>query len=113
MADQNERAYQKQPTINLNKKGGLKANEARFVCNPGLGFKVPAEARTGNYIDKKCPFVGKVWPLLGPIQPNPGLHPRPRPDRGGGQAQDEPHRRDPQGLPALRQEIQPVCGARE
>ena len=59
MADQNERAFQKQPTINLNKKGGLKAGEARFMSNPGLGFKTPAEARTGNYIDKKCPFTGK------------------------------------------------------
>ena len=32
----------------------------RFMCNPGLGFKAPAEARVGNYIDKKCPFTGKV-----------------------------------------------------
>jgi small subunit ribosomal protein S11e len=60
MADQNERAFQKQPTINLNKKGGLKPSEARFTSNPGLGFKIPAEARTGNYVDKKCPFTGKV-----------------------------------------------------
>ena len=60
MADQNERAFQKQPTIFLNKKGGLKPSESRFFCNPGLGFKIPAEAKNGNYIDKKCPFVGKV-----------------------------------------------------
>merc|ERR1712079_959318 len=60
MADQNERAFQKQPTINLNRKGGLKPSESRFMCNPGLGFKAPAEARVGNYIDKKCPFTGKV-----------------------------------------------------
>merc|ERR1712202_41393 len=60
MADQNERAFQKQPTIFLSKKGGLKPSEARFSCNPGLGFKTPAEAKMGNYIDKKCPFVGKV-----------------------------------------------------
>merc|ERR1711956_193067 len=60
MADQNERAFQKQPTLSLNRKGGLKPGEARFMCNPGLGFKTPAEARTGNYIDKKCPFTGKV-----------------------------------------------------
>ena len=60
MADQNERAFQKQPTINLNKKGGLKPSEARFTCNPGLGFKIPAEARTASYVDKKCPFTGKV-----------------------------------------------------
>merc|ERR1712016_18497 len=24
------------------------------------GFKIPVEAREGNYIDKKCPFTGKV-----------------------------------------------------
>merc|ERR1711896_46391 len=53
-------AFQKQPTINLVKKGGLKPSESRFMCNPGLGFKTPMEAREGNYIDKKCPFVGKV-----------------------------------------------------
>ena len=29
MADQNERAFQKQPTINLNRKGGLKPSESR------------------------------------------------------------------------------------
>merc|ERR1711915_1114442 len=40
--------------------GGLKPSESRFFCNPGLGFKIPAEAKTGNYIDKKCPFTGKV-----------------------------------------------------
>merc|ERR1712107_749097 len=34
--------------------------ESRFMCNPGLGFKAPAEARVGNYIDKKGPFTGKV-----------------------------------------------------
>jgi small subunit ribosomal protein S11e len=43
MADQNERAFQKQPTIFLNKKGGLKPS-----CNPGLGFKTPIEAKNGN-----------------------------------------------------------------
>merc|ERR1711887_318022 len=46
--------------MGLNKKGGLKPSESRFFCNPGLGFKILAEAKTGNYIDKKCPFVGKV-----------------------------------------------------
>ena len=60
MAEQNERAFQKQPTIFHNKKGGLKPSESRFFCNPGLGFKIPAEAKMGSYIDKKCPFVGKV-----------------------------------------------------
>ena len=60
MTDQTERAFQKQPTIFLNKKGGLKPSESRWFCNPGLGFKIPAEAKNGNYIDKKCPFTGKV-----------------------------------------------------
>jgi len=60
MADQTERAFQKQPTIFANKKGGLKASESRFFCNPGLGFKIPNEAKSGNYVDKKCPFTGKV-----------------------------------------------------
>merc|ERR1712060_801001 len=60
MADQTERAFQKQPTIFHNKKGGLKKADARFCVSPGLGFKVPREAREGNYMDKKCPFVGKV-----------------------------------------------------
>merc|ERR1712110_496673 len=48
MADQTERAFQKQPTIFANKKGGLKPSESRFFCNPGLGFKIPNEAKTGN-----------------------------------------------------------------
>merc|ERR1719334_1531959 len=62
MADQNERAYQKQPTIFQNKKrllaSGKKAQ--RLVRNVGLGFKTPREAKDGNYIDKKCPFTGNV-----------------------------------------------------
>nr|ALS05214.1 40S ribosomal protein S11 [Tortanus dextrilobatus] len=60
MADQLERAFQKQPPIFQNKKGGLKPSEFRFFYNPGLGFKIPVEARTGKYVDKKCPFPGKV-----------------------------------------------------
>merc|ERR1711866_21794 len=43
-----------------NKKGGLKPSETRFFCNPGLGFKIPNEAKNGNYDDKKCPFTGKI-----------------------------------------------------
>ena len=38
-----ERAFQKQPTISHNRKGGLKKAEQRFVVSPGLGFKVPRE----------------------------------------------------------------------
>merc|ERR1712080_496139 len=50
-ADQTERAYQKQSNVFLNRKGGLKASESRWHCNPGLGFKIPMEAKLGNYID--------------------------------------------------------------
>ncbi|XP_038053036.1 40S ribosomal protein S11-like [Patiria miniata] len=62
MADQTERAYQKQPTVFQNKKrllgSGKKA--ARLVRNVGLGFKTPSEAKNGQYVDKKCPFTGNV-----------------------------------------------------
>merc|ERR1712137_319118 len=44
----------------MGKKGGLKPSESRFFCNPGLGFKIPNEAKAGNYVDMKCPFTGKV-----------------------------------------------------
>jgi small subunit ribosomal protein S11e len=89
MADfQDQRAYLKQPAIFQNskkslaalgkKRSGIKAAEAakggaaevvtkgrdlklaRYVRNVGLGFKTPASAITGGYIDKKCPFTGNV-----------------------------------------------------
>ena len=67
MADiQTEKAFQKQPTVFLNSKYrtlgiGKKANKSlRFVRNVGLGFKTPAEATNGNYVDQKCPFTGNV-----------------------------------------------------
>merc|ERR1712058_169276 len=64
MADhQTERAFQKQPTVFLNKKSFLqgKSKQAlRYVRNVGLGFKTPREAIDGSYIDKKCPFTGNV-----------------------------------------------------
>jgi hypothetical protein len=40
---QTERAYQKQPTVFLWRKGGVKKADSRYVKNPGLGFKVPRE----------------------------------------------------------------------
>jgi small subunit ribosomal protein S11e len=64
MAEQTERAYQKQlgvnigfkkPTTKIPGKGGQ-----RWYKNVGLGFKTPKEAIEGNYIDKKCPFTGNV-----------------------------------------------------
>merc|ERR1712058_5392 len=60
---QTERAFQKQPTVFLNKKSFLqgKSKQAlRYVRNVGLGFKTPREAIDGTYIDKKCPFTGNV-----------------------------------------------------
>merc|ERR1712105_148512 len=64
MADhQTERAFQKQPTVFLNKKAvlqGKSKKNLRYVRNVGLGFKTPREAVEGTYIDKKCPFTGNV-----------------------------------------------------
>merc|ERR1712180_89428 len=64
MADhQTERAFQKQPTIFLNKKAHVQAKckkASRYVRSVGLGFKTPREAIDGTYIDKKCPFTGNV-----------------------------------------------------
>ncbi|XP_059484565.1 small ribosomal subunit protein uS17 isoform X2 [Neocloeon triangulifer] len=59
MADQTEKAFQKQPTVFLNRKAGLK-KKTRHYRNVGLGFKTPREAIEGGYIDKKCPFTGNV-----------------------------------------------------
>lgn len=64
MAEQTERAFQKQlgvnigfkkPTNKIPGKGGQ-----RWYKNVGLGFKTPKEAIEGQYIDKKCPFTGNV-----------------------------------------------------
>jgi small subunit ribosomal protein S11e len=64
MADQTERAFQKQPTVFLNKKKNVVAGKTvkvpRHVKSVGLGFKTPREAVEGHYIDKKCPFTGNV-----------------------------------------------------
>ncbi|CAD5123421.1 DgyrCDS11770 [Dimorphilus gyrociliatus] len=63
MAEQTERAFQKQPTVFLNRKKSLlsgKSKKLRYVRNIGLGFKTPREAIDGTYIDKKCPFTGNI-----------------------------------------------------
>ncbi|XP_022664594.1 40S ribosomal protein S11-like [Varroa jacobsoni] len=66
MADvQNERAYQKQETVFLNRKATsarkpITVRHVRYSKNVGLGFKTPVEALKGTYIDKKCPFTGNV-----------------------------------------------------
>uniref|UniRef100_A0A914UWR4 Small ribosomal subunit protein uS17 n=1 Tax=Plectus sambesii TaxID=2011161 RepID=A0A914UWR4_9BILA len=66
MAEQTERAFQKQPTVFQNSKyrtlgiGKKSKKELRYVRNVGLGFKTPREAINGTYIDKKCPFTGNI-----------------------------------------------------
>merc|ERR1712093_180420 len=64
MDAQAEKAYQKQPIfqatkLSKSKKGG-ENKEKRWYKDVGLGFKTPSEAINGTYIDKKCPFTGKV-----------------------------------------------------
>eukprot|EP01006_Ploeotia_vitrea_P031715 TRINITY_DN64015_c1_g2_i3.p2 TRINITY_DN64015_c1_g2~~TRINITY_DN64015_c1_g2_i3.p2 ORF type:complete len:162 (+),score=88.01 TRINITY_DN64015_c1_g2_i3:33-518(+) len=64
-AEQNERAFQKQPTVFLgagDKRAlGKKSKRGqRYWRKVGLGFKTPKEAIEGSYIDKKCPFTGNV-----------------------------------------------------
>jgi len=73
MADQDQRAFQRQPTVFLNKKRPLVTGSSssaekakkfapkRYSRVVGLGFKPPGrEASDGTYIDKKCPFTGNV-----------------------------------------------------
>ena len=43
---QTERAFQHQPTINLNKKGQKGGKALRYHRNVGLGFKTPREVRS-------------------------------------------------------------------
>jgi len=65
MADQTEKAFQKQRGITgvhakiQSKKFPGKAG-ARWYKKIGLGFPTPKEAIEGTYIDKKCPFTGNV-----------------------------------------------------
>ncbi|KAI8471989.1 MAG: ribosomal protein S11 component of cytosolic 80S ribosome and 40S small subunit [Monoraphidium minutum] len=64
MAEQTERAFQKQLGVNigfrkLSKKVPGKCGQ-RFYKNVGLSYKTPKEAMEGIYIDKKCPFTGNV-----------------------------------------------------
>uniref|UniRef100_A0AC35TSH5 40S ribosomal protein S11 n=1 Tax=Rhabditophanes sp. KR3021 TaxID=114890 RepID=A0AC35TSH5_9BILA len=67
MAEQTERAYQKQSAVFQNPKAIFSKTEGtagllkkRYVKSIGLGFKTPKEATTGQYIDAKCPFTGNV-----------------------------------------------------
>eukprot|EP00746_Dinoflagellata_sp_MGD_P160297 gnl/MRDRNA2_/MRDRNA2_86963_c0_seq1.p1 gnl/MRDRNA2_/MRDRNA2_86963_c0~~gnl/MRDRNA2_/MRDRNA2_86963_c0_seq1.p1 ORF type:complete len:159 (+),score=23.23 gnl/MRDRNA2_/MRDRNA2_86963_c0_seq1:66-542(+) len=64
MADQPERAFQKQDAVFIGAKRllGKKASKKslRYFRGVGLGFKIPDEAKNGKYVDKKCPFAGNV-----------------------------------------------------
>ena len=55
---QNKSAFQKQSAVFLNSK--IKKSRYRYQRYIGLGFRTPAEAISGKYIDKKCPFTGDV-----------------------------------------------------
>ncbi|KAJ2664668.1 40S ribosomal protein S11-B [Coemansia sp. RSA 1200] len=59
MSEQTEKSFQKQEAVFLNAKGVSKKN-TRWYKDIGLGFKTPADAINGTYIDKKCPFTGNV-----------------------------------------------------
>ncbi|KAI0076083.1 Metallo-dependent phosphatase [Panus rudis PR-1116 ss-1] len=58
-----EKAYQKQHLFQNTKARGskkLSTKNKRWYKDVGLGFKTPAEAVNGTYIDHKCPFTGDV-----------------------------------------------------
>merc|ERR1712146_472017 len=60
---QTERSYQKQPHMFQGKTRLFSRSTrkgARYTKSVGLGFKIPAKAKEGRYIDKKCPFTGNV-----------------------------------------------------
>ncbi|KAJ2159863.1 40S ribosomal protein S11-B [Coemansia sp. RSA 552] len=53
------KSFHKQDAVFLNAKGVTKKN-IRWYKDIGLGFKTPATAISGTYIDKKCPFTSNV-----------------------------------------------------
>merc|ERR1712000_132183 len=62
--EQNERAFQKQPTVFLQKNRRVlvkkQKGSLRYYKDVGLGFKTPKTAIEATYVDKKCPFTGNV-----------------------------------------------------
>jgi len=63
MAEQTEKAFQKQDAVFIGKTrvlGKKSGKSLRYYKNIGLGFKTPKEAIQGTYVDKKCPFTGNV-----------------------------------------------------
>ncbi|KAJ9106841.1 hypothetical protein QFC19_002969 [Naganishia cerealis] len=48
------------PTVSKTATKKVNSRTKRWYKDVGLGFKTPAEAINGTYIDKKCPFTGNV-----------------------------------------------------
>merc|ERR1712094_122470 len=64
---QTERSYQKQPHIFAGKARVLSRSTRkgpRQVKSVGLGFKIPAKAKEGGYIDKKYPRYEKRHKMI-------------------------------------------------
>ncbi|KAL3273208.1 hypothetical protein HHI36_014664 [Cryptolaemus montrouzieri] len=97
MADETEKAFQKQPVIFYNKKAGSKKKDLRHHRNIGLGFKTPHEAIGRHHIDKKCPFT--YWKCV---------NQRPYSYWCRSKNDNAKNNRYPYGLFALYQEIQNV-----
>eukprot|EP00300_Choanocystis_sp_HF-7_P034149 c46705_g1_i1.p1 GENE.c46705_g1_i1~~c46705_g1_i1.p1 ORF type:complete len:159 (+),score=0.95 c46705_g1_i1:43-519(+) len=62
MADQTEKAFQKQDAVYGGARSTSKKSmkSQRWYKSVGLGFKTPKEAIEGTYVDKKCPFTSNV-----------------------------------------------------
>ncbi|KAL7736334.1 hypothetical protein ACLKA6_014806 [Drosophila palustris] len=62
MADQQtERSFRKQHSVPTTRRKSVNGKKRlRLHRQIGLGFKTPAEAIDGTYIDKKCPWTGDV-----------------------------------------------------
>ena len=58
--DPEEQAFKGQQRMLQARREGIKRDKCMWYTYPGMGFKVPREAREGHYVDKKCPFTGKV-----------------------------------------------------
>ena len=61
-AEQHEKSFQKQDAVfaGAKRSGGPKGKLVRYWRNVGLSIQTPMEAKSGKYIDKKCPFTGNV-----------------------------------------------------
>merc|ERR1712141_182892 len=55
-----QRSFHKQPSVVLVRNKSNKTVAKRHVHSVGLGIKTPKDARSGSFIDKKCPFTGNV-----------------------------------------------------